>query len=83
MADDPFEFVAPFVSPLTHDEHARIGRIAVLWGQIDMALDQLLDKALGITPKQRRALIGEKPTGAKHDLLSRHLNDNEDQGGRE
>lgn len=70
---DTFEFVPPFISPLTHDQHARIGRIALLWGQIDMILDQLLDKVIGITPQQRMTLIGEKPIGAKIEMLKRHL----------
>ena len=72
---DPYEFIPPFVSPLTHDEHARLGRIAVLWGQIDMVLDMLLEVSMGLSPKQRKTLIGEKPIGAKLDMLKLHLDD--------
>ena len=66
---DPQEFVPPFLSPLTHEQHARLGRISVLWGQVDMMLDLLLEATLGITGKQRQALIGERPIGAKLDML--------------
>ncbi|MCL6251851.1 hypothetical protein M3P36_12465 [Altererythrobacter sp. KTW20L] len=66
---DPHEFVPPFLSPLTHDEHATLGRIAILWGQVDMVLDLLLEATLGISGKQRQALLGEKPIGAKLDIL--------------
>ena len=71
MASDPNEFVPPFISSLTHDQHARIGRIAVLWGQIDLIVDQLLQLALGITGEQRQIIIGEKPIGAKLDMINR------------
>lgn len=71
--NDPYEFVPPFVSPLTHDQHARLGRIAILWGQIDMTLDQLLQIAINITGEQRITLIGEKPIGAKLDMLSGNI----------
>lgn len=74
MTDD-LEFVPPFLSPLTHDQHARIGRIALVWGQVDMMLDLMLDHFLGITTVQRRLLIGEKPIGAKLDLLNGQIKD--------
>lgn len=77
------EFVPPFISPLTHDQHARLGRIAVLWGQIDMILDYMLDVALDLKPRQRMTLIGEKPIGAKLDMLSNHFDDIKDQKARE
>ena len=72
---DHLEFVPPFLSPLTHDEHARLGRIAILWGQIDMILDQMLNIAMGITGKQRMTLVGEKPIGIKLAMLARHFDD--------
>lgn len=78
-----YEFLPPFVSPLTHEEHARFGRIALLWGQIDMMLDLLLELSIGISVKQRRTLIGEKPLGAKLDILSAHLDDISDQEARD
>ena len=73
MSDDPYELAPAFLSPLTHDQHARIGRIALLWGQVDMILDQLLESALGITSRQRKALIGDKQIGGKLDLLNNNL----------
>lgn len=56
-----------------HDQHARIGRIALLWGQIDMIVDQLLGKTLGIDARLRKKLVGEKPIGAKLDLLKSEI----------
>ena len=56
--DDPYEFVPPFVSPLTHEQHARLGRIAILWGQVDMMLDILLQEALGITGRTTASIAG-------------------------
>lgn len=73
MKKDPSADLPAFISPLTHDQHAQLGRMAVLWGQVDMILDNLLDLALNITPAQRMTLIGEKPIGAKLDILSKHL----------
>jgi hypothetical protein len=82
MQDDPREFVPPFVSPLTHDQHARLGRIAILWGQIDSILDLLLEISIGITAEQRKTLIGEKPIGSKLEMLSAHLDSLSDPKGR-
>ena len=70
----PAELIPPFMSPLTHDQHARLGRISILWGQIDMVLDQLLQVALNITGEQRQALIGDRPIGGKLDLLKNNAN---------
>jgi hypothetical protein len=72
---DPYEFRPPFVSPLTHDQHARVGRIALLWGQIDMELDQLLMIALNLPGRQLRTLMGEKAIGRKLEMLENHLDD--------
>ncbi|MEO6716480.1 MAG: hypothetical protein ABIM50_04435 [Novosphingobium sp.] len=80
--NDPYEFVPPFISPLTHDQHAMLGRIAILWGQIDMVLDLMLEVSMGISPKQRRTLIGEKPLGAKLDMLKAHIDDIQDADGQ-
>jgi hypothetical protein len=82
MIDIPDEHLAPFLSPLTHDQHAQIGRLAVVWGQIDMVLDQLLQHTMGLTGKQRQTLVGEKPIGAKLDMLAQHIDDIEDETTR-
>lgn len=37
--------------------------------------DQLISQVLGLTHKQRLALIGEKPLGAKLELLSSHFDE--------
>src|SRR5688500_15958259 len=63
------ELSPAFVSPLTDEQHARLGRIAVLWGHIDFLLDELLLNVLKLTRAQRTTLIGEKPIGPKLDYL--------------
>ncbi|WP_395613954.1 hypothetical protein [Allosphingosinicella sp.] len=68
MTDDPSD-ISAFLSPLTHDQHAQLGRIALLWGYIDFALDELLLNVLKLTKHQRTLFIGEKPMGPKLDLL--------------
>lgn len=72
-----------FVSPLTDKEHAQLGRIAVLWGQADWLIDELMLVALSLTRKQQQTLIGEKPLGPKLDLLAKHLDDIEHAEARE
>jgi hypothetical protein len=54
-----------FISPLTDEQHAQLGRIAVLWGHCDFLLDQLLAKVHRLTKAQKEAFIGEKPIGPK------------------
>lgn len=39
---DPLEFVPGYISPLTDKEHARIGRITLLWGQVEHFAEQIL-----------------------------------------
>lgn len=62
-----------FVSPLTDKEHAQLGRIAVLWGQIDWLIDQIILNALQITLAQQETLIGEKPIGPKIVMVKKHF----------
>ena len=70
MVNNPTQQDVPaFVSPLTHDQHAQIGRISILWGQIDTFVDGLLTFVLGITPELRFELFSEKQVGAKLDAL--------------
>lgn len=47
-----------------------------------MILDQLLQFAIGLTGQQRITLIGEKPIGAKLDMLSSHINGIKDEATR-
>jgi hypothetical protein len=63
------ELSPAFCSPLTDRQHARLGRIAVLWGHIDFILDELLLKVLRLSRAQRATFIGEKPIGPKLELL--------------
>jgi hypothetical protein len=70
MVNNPTQRDVPlFYSPLTHDQHAQLGRIAVLWGQIDMIVDNLLTDVVAIEPELRQHLFADKPIGAKLDAL--------------
>ena len=70
MVNNPTQRDIPaFYSPLTHDQHAQIGRIAILWGQIDMFVDGILTHVLGISAELRRELFSERQIGSKLDVL--------------
>lgn len=67
---DPLEFFAGYVSPLTDVEHATIGRIALLWGQVDHFVEQLMPVVSKLSWEQLKALqITEKPVGSKVGFL--------------
>ncbi|MDC8755771.1 hypothetical protein OIK40_14065 [Erythrobacter sp. sf7] len=67
---DPFEFQPGYVSPLTDKEHATIGRIAILWGQIENSVDDLLPHISGLTVAQLEALqLFGKPMNQKITFL--------------
>lgn len=77
MSDDPLEFVAGYVSPLTDKEHAQIGRIAILWGQVENFVDELLEHVSGMTRNELDALgVTDRPMGSKvawlNAIKSRH-----------
>lgn len=72
-----------FVSPLTDKEHAQLGRIAVLWGQADWLIDEIILTALEITRKQHTAFIGEKPIGPKLEILKPSLGEIKDARAQE
>ena len=72
-----------FVSPLTDEEHAQLGRIAILWGQADWLIDEIILSALDITRTLQKTLIGEKPIGPKIALLKPHLGDIADERAQE
>jgi hypothetical protein len=68
---DPLEFIPGYVSPLTDNEHARIGRVALLWGQIEHYVEILLCHATKQSWNELRAIqVAEKPIGAKVDYLN-------------
>ena len=72
MAHDPLEYISGYVSPLTDREHARIGRIAILWGQIEYFVDQLLEEVSGMEWGELEILgITERPVSARVDWLNR------------
>lgn len=58
-----------FAVPLTAQELHDLGVIAVVWGQIDFQLDQILAHALAFDPDQQASFIAEKPMQAKLDML--------------
>ena len=69
MSDSFPEHLPAFISPLTDTQHAQLGRIALLWGQLDFILDELLLNVLNLTMAQRSMFVGEKPMGPKLDLI--------------
>ena len=71
-----------YLSPLTDAEHAQLGRIAILWGQIDWLLDELIVTALKLTREQQNAVIADKMIGAKLALLKPRLDGIEDERAR-
>lgn len=67
---DPLEFVPAYISPLTDQDHARIGRIAVLWGQIEYSVEGLTSLVSGLSWDELAALgIAAKPIATKVDFL--------------
>jgi len=71
MSDDPLEYVSGYISPLTDKQHAQIGRIAVLWGQIEYFIEQLLEHVSGMSWGELKALgVTDRPMGAKVDWLN-------------
>lgn len=63
---DPIEFFPGYVSPLTDKEHARIGRIALLWGQIEHFVEALIPRVSGLSVEELKALkVPDKPVGSK------------------
>lgn len=68
---DPLEFIAAYISPLTDKEHAQIGRIAILWGQIELITEDLLVLVTKLSWKELEALqITDKPMGARTMFLN-------------
>ena len=70
--DNPFNLPA-FISPLTDKQHAQLGRIALLWGQADYILDELIGVTLELPKDLQAQFIGEKPIGPKLDIIKPHL----------
>jgi hypothetical protein len=60
--------------PLTDAQLIGLAKIAVVWGHVDSMLDELILYAYEIDNDQRKALIGEKPIGAKADILAKRIN---------
>lgn len=74
MGIEPLEREYPaFVVPLNPAQLAQLGYIAVLWGQIDFIIDELLLFAFKIDANMRKTLIGDKQIGSRLDLLANNL----------
>lgn len=70
VSDDPLEFIAGYISPLTEKDHARIGRIAILWGQVEHFVEEILPSVTGLSWEELAAAeITEKPIGTKVRIL--------------
>jgi hypothetical protein len=71
ITSDPLEFVPGYISPLTDKEHARIGRIAILWGQIELQTEDLLVLVTKLSWEELEALqITDKPMGQRVSFLT-------------
>lgn len=67
---EPSNLTPPYLSPLTDNEHAQIGRIAILSGQIEWILDGLIPHVTGLSTPQLRALnLTDKSLAAKAEFL--------------
>ena len=79
MGDKPLEYVAGYVSPLTDKEHAQLGRIAVLWGQIENFVDELLEHVSGLSWNELEGLgVTTKPMATKASFLNQVRHRHED-----
>jgi hypothetical protein len=66
MSEHPFDLIPGYISPLTEDQHAQIGRIALLWGQVEHFVEQLTPHVTGLSWDELDALgVSDKPIGAK------------------
>ena len=69
MVDD-LTYYPAYVSPLTDKDHATIGRIVVLWGQIEYLVDCLLPRVSDLKWSELKALqVDNKNTSSKVGLL--------------
>lgn len=63
---DGLEFIPGYISPLTDADHARIGRIAVLWGQVEHFVEAMLPRVSGLSWDELVALrVADQPIGQK------------------
>ena len=69
---ESLEFFPGYVSPLTDTEHATIGRIALLWGQVEHFVEVLLPIVTGLTQDEMDTLqISSKTIASKVDFLAK------------
>ena len=70
MSDDPLDFTPPYVSPLTDEQHATIGRITLLWGQVEHYAEALLPPLTGLSWGELEAIsVTERAVGSKLNLI--------------
>lgn len=63
---DPLEFIPFYLSPLTDKQHAQIGRIALLWGQIEYFVEIFIAQVSTLSWEELSAIgVTEKPIGSK------------------
>lgn len=67
----PFEFIPGYISPLTDKQHAQIGRIALLWGQVEHFVEHLIMDVSGLSWDELETLgVMSKSIAAKVDFLN-------------
>lgn len=60
-----------FAIPLNSDELYLLGCQAVVWGQIDFILDEILAHVFAFDPDQRSQFLTDKLVGTKTDMLAK------------
>ena len=69
MSSDPV-LPSGYISPLTDKQHATLGRIAVLWGQIESTIDFILPHFCDLSKEELSAIgVYDRPMAAKVQFL--------------
>ena len=77
LMPDRLSKLAAYVSPLTDAEHATIGRIAVLWGQLEFYVEELLEALNPLSKKESKELDFGNMRISKKVRLLRSFSDRE------
>lgn len=72
-----------FRVPFDEEQLVLMGLIAVVWGQIDFWINQIIQSLHGIDYAQRKLLLGDKTIGPKLDLITKSLDRVADDAVRE
>lgn len=82
--NDPLEFIPGYISPLTDKEHAIIGRIALIWGQIEHSVEHLVCIVSGLSWGELTAIrVADQPIGSKISFLKAAVHRLSDDGTKE